>query len=221
MTLYASWVAFVDEVDVVTAHLRGYAASGTAITSSANFSFRDECLLEGVLSRGWQAWCNFCRSCVIKSCLGTTDGAGNVVAAHHLAISEGHVSAACIAAKERRPSPHYWGGSNALLRREPTWGDVDILVRVLPRIAPSNEAQLVAALSGCSASAKSLQIIRNASAHENHQSFTEVQNLRSRYVTFPITHPVQAMYWTDPSTSNFLAIAAFDDLVDGALSAIS
>lgn len=221
MTLYASWVQLADEVDAVVAHLRSYASSGAAVTSAGRFSFQDECLLEGLLSRSWQAWCNFCRSCIVKSCLGTTDGSGLQVVAHQFAFAEEHVSGAAIRAKAQKNKPPYWGNSNLLLRAEPTWGDVDILARVIPRLGCANAGQLTAAFSSCSISAKAIQTIRNASAHHNTQTLAEVLAIRSSYITFPLTHPIQALYWTEPLSGDYLAISALGELVDGGLAAIT
>jgi hypothetical protein len=151
--------------------------------------------------------------------MGTTDGSGTAIPAHPFATSEEFVSGATIRAKANKAP--YWGSPNSLLRLEPTWGDVDILVRIMPRLGSNNSSQLIAAFSGCSASSKVIQTIRNASAHNNPETFADVQALRSAYITFPISHPIHALYWTDTSSGDFLAIAALEDLVNGGLTAIS
>ena len=183
-------------------------------------SFLDECLLEGLLSRVWQAWCNFCRSCVIESCVGTTDGTGAIIAALPDAASDAHVSGAAIRAKQRS-NPPYWGSTNTLLRAEPTWGDVDVLAKVLLRLRPANFLQLLAAFSNVHPSAKALQLIRNGAAHNNAQSLAEVQTLRSLYIVFPIGHPTHALFWIEPSSKDFLATHAIEELRDVGLAAIS
>jgi len=48
-----------------------------------------------------------------------------------------------------------------VLRAEPTWGDVDILHKILPKLRPDNYLQLLAAFSSITSSAKALQTIRN------------------------------------------------------------
>jgi hypothetical protein len=221
MTLYDTWVQLVDEADTLRNLLHGFAVAGPTVASASRFTLADECLLEGILSRAWQAWGSFCRTCIVHSCVGTIDGSGAHVAPHPFALSEAHVSGAALRAKNKAASMPYWGGVNTTLRLEPTWGDVDVLTRLLPRLGSTNQAQLLAAISASSQSAKALQVIRNAAAHNNRQTMAEVLAIRSRYVVFPITHPVQAIYWTEPISSDFLAIAALDDLVDCALSAIS
>ncbi len=220
MSLYAVWTQLCDEFDQLSVHLRGFATTRPLISSASHFTVTDECLLEGLLSRVWQAWGGFCRSCICDSCLGTTDGSGAAVAAHPHAASEAHVSGAAIRAKSTG-APPTWGSANAVLRYEPTWGDVDILSKLVPRLGPSNQSQLLAAFSAGSRSAKVLQLIRNATAHNNVQTMVEVHGIRSGYVTFPITHPVQALYWIEPSSRDFLVMHALEELRDSGLAAIS
>lgn len=217
MSLYAAWITLCDELD---AHIPYFESFGTVRpSSSGQFTLDDECSLEGHLSRVWQAWGDFCRSCVCLSCLGTTDGNGVVVVAHPSAFSEPHVSGAAKRAKENKTP--FWAGTNSVLRHEPTWGDTDVLAAIVQRLLPANHSQLLAAISSAHACAKSLQKIRNAAAHNNAQSFAEVTGIQSGYVGFSISHPIQALYWVEPMSSDFLVIHAIEELRDAALSAIS
>jgi hypothetical protein len=144
---------------------------------------------------------------------------GVAIAALQVAASEMHVSAACIDARNnRQPS---WNGTNSVLRLEPTWGDPDLLVRIVQRVAPNNQAQLLAAFSAGHSSAKAIQSVRNSSAHSNTQTLSEVVGLASRYTAFPITHATHAMFWADTATGNFLITHAMDDLRTNALAAVS
>jgi len=144
----------------------------------------------------------------------------NSIAALPDALSEAHVSGAIIRAKNKAHPP-YWGPMNSLLRAEPTWGDVDLLAKVLVRIRPTNHAQLLAAFSSIHASAKALQFIRNAAAHHNSQSLSDILGLRSAYRVFPIKHPTHALFWLEPSTSDFLVTYAIQELKDAGLAAIA
>lgn len=220
MSLYVGWTYFADEFDALSTHLRNFATARPSISSASDFTLEDECLLEGLLSRVWQTWGAFCRLCVCESCLGTINGLGAVVPKHALALSEAHVSAAAIRAKSKA-SPPIWGATNTTLRFEPTWGDVDVLAKIIPHLGPTNQGQLLAAFSGGSQSAKALQLIRNAAAHNNLQTMGDVHNIRSRYLVFPITHPIQALYWVDPISKDFLVLQALEDLLDTGLAAIS
>jgi hypothetical protein len=217
MALPALQTRLESEFTTLVVELRGFAKSKAAISSSRDFSLSEECYLEGVLSRVWQAWCAFCRSCVIESCLGTTTSTGTVITPHALALSDAHVSGA---AKRAREGSLCWGPTNSILRNEPTWGDVDVLVKILPRLAPGNSPQLLASFSAGSQGAKALKTIRNAAAHDNHQTRAEVMGMRSAFVVFPINHPIQALFWQQPSSSDFLIFHAIDDLRAAAAAAI-
>jgi hypothetical protein len=219
VTLQASWNRLAASLDLCVQHFRDFAQRKVTLVSATQFSFLDECLLEGLISRVWQRWSEFCRDCVVKSCLGTTTGAGAVVTALVEAINEDHVSGAAIRAN-RKVSLPYWGNPNALLRLEPTWGDVNVLVRVIGRLRPSNAPQLLAAFSSCYRNARALQVIRNCAAHNHIQNFIEVQTLRSAYIVFPINHPTQAMFWTEPSSGDFLITYSIQELKDAGLTAI-
>lgn len=220
MPLDSAWTKLSTELDVLSTHLRDFASTKPEFSSSSDFSLLDECFLEGLLSRAWQAWSKFCRSCVVESCVGTTDGAGLAIPPLPYATSDIHVSSAAIRAK-RQSGPPYWGSINTSLRAEPTWGDVDVLAKILPRLRPVNFARLLAAFSSGHLSAKALQRIRNGAAHCNAQSMQEIETLRPYYIVFPISHPTQALFWIEPNSKDFLATRAIEELKDVGLIAIS
>jgi hypothetical protein len=220
MALQAIWSRLEGELDLLRDHLRDFAAAKSSLNSSANFSLAEECLLEGLISRVWQSWGSFCRACLIESCMGTTTGGGVAVAALANAVSEAHVSAAAIKAKANAHGP-YWGSTNSILRVEPTWGDVDVLVKITTRLGPFNSGQLLAALSSGHSKAKAIQTIRNGAAHNHPQNMAEINALRSGYVVFPITHPTQALFWIEPTSSDFLVTDAIQELKDTAIAAIA
>jgi hypothetical protein len=221
MSLQPILTTMSDMFDECTSEISVFLANKrTSIVASSDFTIGDECLLEGVLSRAWQGWGNFCRSIVVTSCLGTTTSNGVAVPAHPDAHSEQHVSGAAKRAKDTA-TPPTWGKINALLRHEGTWGDTDLLATILPRMAVPRTSELLAAFSQANDSAKALQTIRNAAAHNNFQTLQEVNNLSSKYVAFRITHPIQALFWTVPSSGDYLLREALDDLKDNASIAIT
>src|SRR5438270_3904985 len=177
MPLETAWYQLGEALDVVLLHLRDFAAEKPIIVAADQFSARDECLLEGLLSRGWQAWSNFCRRCVVDSCMGTTARGGRAVIGLPQAATEEDVSGAALRANRKRDA--YWGVPNTLLRLEPTWGDADVLTRILTRLNPANASQLLAAFSYGSASAKAMQRLRNGAAHNNTQTLSEINGMRS------------------------------------------
>lgn len=210
MGLQDAWIKLEQQLDSLANHIHNFTAT-KSLTAASDFSILDECLLEGLLSRTWQTWNIFWRNCIIESCVGTTDAAGQIIAGLPSAVSEEHVSGAAIAAKKQPKGP-YWGSTNALLRVEPTWGDVDVLTKILTRLVPTNSVKLLAALSSSHASAKALQTIRNGSAHNHAQNVSAIENMRSAYVVFPITHPTHALFWTVPHSGEFLVTHAIDEL---------
>ena len=108
-----------------------------------------------------------------------------------------------------------------MLRVEPTWGDIDVLVKVLTRLCPNNAAQMLAGFSSGHHEAKAIQLIRNAAAHNHTQNMAEILTLRSSYIVFPITHPIQALFWTEPWSRDFLVTQALTGLRTAAVTAIS
>lgn len=220
MPLYQTWTDLCVELDKIEIELRTFAAS-TSNLPSGRFTLAEECLLEGLLSRLWQGWGNFWRTCIFESCMGTIDGAGNGIAALASAASADHISAAAIKAKQAGKTPPYWGAQNTILRLEPTWGDVDILSRIIPRLGPSNQAQMIAAISSVYTPAKDIQTIRNATAHTNHQTAQEVLGIRTRYISYSINHPIQSLFWTTTPNNDYLILEAIEEFREAALASIS
>jgi hypothetical protein len=221
MTLQALWTHLDSEMDSLSQHFRDFAAAKPSISSATDFSVLDECLLEGVLSRTWQTWSNFCRSLVVESCMGTVDASGKSIIALPDAISDAHVSSAAIRAKSNR-NP-CWGSANTntILRLEPTWGDVDVLDKILKQLQPNNAAQLLAAFSSGYSSAKAMQTIRNGAAHNHRQNLLDIQALASAYIAFPITHATHSLFWTEPTSGDFLVAQVIEDLRSAGLAAIT
>ena len=132
-------------LDTISLHIRDFAASRSPL-SPTQFSLLDECLLEGLVLRVWQAWSNFCRGCIIESCIGTTTAGGRPIIGLSQAATEEYVSGAAIQTNQNRDPATYWSAPNSILKIEPTWGDGDVLVKVLTGLRPSNVNQLLAAL---------------------------------------------------------------------------
>lgn len=189
------------------------------ISSATDLSLHEELFCEGALSRYWQAWCDFCRTTICSSCLGTTTAAGVAIGPHPDAHSEAHVSEAARRAKKSTTNP--WGRTNSILRLEVTWGDTDTLATIVPRMLVPRHSELTAAFSQADRSAKALQIIRNAAAHHNIQTMANVVSLSSRFISFPVTHPIQALFWTQTTTGTYLIQHAVHDLLEIAEAAVA
>lgn len=221
MALSAALAKLDLDLDALSVHFRDFAAARPVAGVPGTISLLDECLLEGLLSHVWQAWNRFCRTCVFSSCMGSADATGAVIAAHPQALSEELVSGAAIVARKTAAQPNYWGSVNTSMRQEPMWGDTDVLQRILTRLQPSNAAKLLAAFSTAHGRAKTVQIIRNGAAHNHAENMADIVKLQSSYVAFRIAHPVQALYWVEPASGDFLITHAIDALKDAALIAIS
>lgn len=135
------------------------------------------------------------------------------------AASASHVSFAAMRALSKKVV--CWGGTNSVLRYEPTWGDVDSLVKILTWLTPNNSPQLLAAISAGSPSAKAIQRIRNGSAHNNRETQAEISLMQPSYVVFPITHPTQAMFWIVPSSQDYLIVHSINELLHAAGAAVA
>jgi len=208
MTLTASATELSEILHALLGHFDEFLVRNPVLS----FDVPAECFLEGLLSRAWQAWGEFCRACVIKSCLGTSRRSGALVPRIHQALSENHVSAAAIFAKRHGRTPT-WAEENSNLRLEPTWGDPDILSRIIINLNPSNSRQLLASFSNSHAISKNVQTIRNGCAHNHHQNMSEILGIRSSYIVQPITHPTHALFWIEPNSNEYFFKYAVQALI--------
>lgn len=222
MALLPVWTMMSNGFDASSAEFSSFLTSKAQVMSDASdFTFYDECLLEGLLSRSWQEWANFCRSVIVLSCMGADTADGTPIPSHPQALSEQHVGGAAARAKAT-DKPPTWGKLADTLRKEMiTWGDTDVLATILPRMGVPRYPHLLAAFSQAHESAKAMQTIRNASAHFNAETMTEVVSLSSKYSAFQITHPTQALFWTVPSSGDYLFRHALEDLKENASIAIA
>jgi len=185
-------------------------ATTKTFSAPSDFTTDDLCLLEGVLSRTWQIWCRFCRSLIMESCRGTQEISGAIVPAIPKAISEDLVSGAAIQAKLGRRIT--WSRANTILRNEPTWGDVDVLLDIANGLRPGNLAKIISMCTMASSGAKLIQMVRNASAHDNHQSLNGLTRFGTAYAMFPIDHACQALFWVEHTTTNYMLPYALEQL---------
>lgn len=200
--------------------IRAYEELATKKTfaQASDFVHEDICMLEGILSHIWQGWCHFCRDLIIESCMGTTDISGNHFAQVTGAVSEQHVSFAAIRIKQNRAP--IWGQQNLVLRYEPTWGDVDVLTDIITGTGVANGTTLRGMCTMASPGAKILQKVRNAAAHHNFQTVAELQRLSGAYISFPISHPCQALFWVEGTTGEYLLPEALDVLMMASMHAV-
>lgn len=166
--------------------------------------------LEGALSDAWQAYCTFVRYVLIRSSVGSVTSSGTVLAASVVPAIWERVSHIGIRAAYGK-SPQL-GVVNSVLWKEPTWGDSTKIVDIVNALAPSNATSLKSNFAGGLIGPKHCQIVRNACAHKNTQTSTEVKNLASQYIASPLKEPTDAMTWKVAGTNEFAFLAWIDDM---------
>lgn len=84
--------------------------------------------------------------------------------------------------------------------REPSWGDMSKLVKIITGLHPSNENTLLNYF-GTSSRLGDLQLIRNACAHKNSETLLRLQNLSLYYNFSKLQHPSE-LAWATLKGSN-------------------
>lgn len=163
--------------------------------------FENWFLLEGLTSHCWQFWCQFCRQLLVAVGVGCTNRQGVILNACSIPPTWQRVSYfAMVVAQGSPPKP---AKTNSSLRKEPTWGDISKVMDIIQALNPANKAQLVAAFGGIARGPRHLQIVRNAAAHMNGETYQEVRALRPYYDVKPWRHPSEVTLWVDPTSKNY------------------
>jgi hypothetical protein len=179
-------------------------------TWSRRFEHADRMFLEGLLSAVWQHWCLFCRRVIFASALGCETKNGLVMGASVDPTTWERVSYVSQRIRSRRRVEV--GGTNSILRYEPTWGDVNVLVNLIQELQPDNAATLSAIFGGVTGGPIHVQTIRNAAAHRNHQTLADIRRLMPYYVAKRVSHPVEALLWEEPRTRDFAIVAWISEM---------
>jgi len=173
-------------------------------------TYRDQMLLEGLVSAVWQIWCGFCRNVIIASATGCTTKSGTLVPGIVVPLTWERVSYIAICAGNKNPVKN--GYVNSRLLKEPTWGDVNKLIAIVNTLKPSNKTQLLTAFGSGLRGPMHMQIVRNANAHWNTETASEITAIRPYYTGSAIRHPSDTLFWIAPSVKDFAFIAWIDDL---------
>jgi hypothetical protein len=171
---------------------------------------RDIMFLEGLVSTLWQHWSLFCRRVVFSSALGCITRSGTVIAPCVAPTQWERVS--YVALRVYAGANVHPAVVNTNLKREPTWGDVKRVQNIVTVLSPGNAAQLVNCLGSVSRGPIDVQLVRNASAHRNAQTFAAVKSLNVYYNATRIRHPVEAVTWVDPASGDFAFMAWIDEM---------
>lgn len=136
-------------------------------------------LTEVLVSDIWQSWCRFSRELFLSSCRGCTARDGQIIPA-----IQGDKSWRRLGYRAKQASvlqnATAHGHLNFPLRKEPTWGDLDVFLKVVAGIKPHNYQTLLSSY-GSFTSIKHLQLVRNACAHKNFATMTDAATLSTAY----------------------------------------
>lgn len=144
-----------------------------------------------LLSAIWHSWCHFCRELVLLSCSGTTSRGGVVIPPRNGLNDWQRV--AYEVNQLRRGRAVSLNGSVRVMREEPTWGDVDVLIRAVPGLGLANQSSLMSGF-GLATAAKHIQLVRNACAHLNSETMSDVRSILPFYSGGRISHPSDVMW---------------------------
>jgi hypothetical protein len=152
-----------------------------------------------LISEIWQAWCKFCYNVIEKSCSGTTLRNGIIVPRRALDNSWGRIA---YEVKEyglsRVPRP---AGKILYKYQEPTWGDVDKLLRAIPNMHLANSAKLISALGIAAIAPSHLQITRNACYHLNPETMQKVRSIQPHYRGVVRQYPYELLWCKENNTN--------------------
>lgn len=136
-------------------------------------------LTEVLISDVWQAWCHFCRELFLSSCRGCTARNGEKITAisgDKSWMRLGYIAKQASQNRNSTPGGHL----NFAIRKEPTWGDLDVFLRIVDTIRPDNYQTLLFSY-GSFSSLKHLQRVRNACAHKNVETISDISLLSTDY----------------------------------------
>ena len=155
-----------------------------------------------LISETWQTWCRFCCEVIMASCRGTHLRNGTLVLPRPANNNRQRVSYE-ISEYARSHTP-LQNKQNAYLSQEPTWGDVNVLLRALPRLGVSNSVLLITAFGISTQAPTHLQIVRNACYHLNSETIRKVRSIQPFYIG-TVNHPCE-LIWCLESTSRSDAV---------------
>lgn len=165
-------------------------------TSHPDWEFKY--LSTSLLSDVWQNWCLFCRTIIMKSCMGTQTRSGANIPPRAGLSSWQRISYE--AKQATQGNTIHPSRTIIFMRHEPTWGDQSVLLRAIPSLAPHNASALITGFGLSLYAPKHLQGVRNACFHINSETMSEVRRLVAFYVGRGLSHPSDIMWWLEPSS---------------------
>lgn len=149
-------------------------------------------------------WCAFARAFTIERSLGCSSRSGAAVLARVGSKDKPRILYEAKAfSNDGTPNR----GATILERyREPTWGDIDKLAKILTGLGLSDASILETAILSNRGTVSHLQVTRNACAHRSLQSLKAVRKLQPFYVIRDaIRHPSD-LAWQEHASDKSTAI---------------
>lgn len=181
--------------------------------ASKTISNEDLFFLNGIIDYVWQSWNRFSREYFIKCCLGCIAKNGAVIQPATNVSPPTTERISYLATKVNRPYQIVAGGSNNILRFEPTWGDIDKILSLSHLCGLSNHSVVTSSFGGGLLGPKHLQKVRNAVAHLNKETYAELLTLSSLYRSGKIRHPAASLFWRTTDTDNYALSSWIEDML--------
>lgn len=158
-------------------------------------------MIEGYISKLWQAWSNFNRGILLAAIRGGTRSDGFVVTSAYDNL--GDLEIAFVASQLGHKNPIGTIRQLSTRKHEPTWAYFEVPNRVLTGISSNIEADLLQSFSA-QATLNDLRVCRNSSAHITPESLADVRAAQVRYSFNKFRHPTDMSFWLDQVTADFL-----------------
>lgn len=162
-------------------------------------------LTESLVSEIWLTWCLFSRHLIHKSLRGGKARDNTTISPRVGDNSWQRIGHEC--ARASQANNHQTATpANFSMRKEPTWGDINSLIKIISALSPANSGQLLTAFGLPFVGPKHIQIVRNCSAHKT------VENLMSLRTDFIFHYSISRnatpyeVAWSNRVGSNDIAI---------------
>lgn len=154
-------------------------------------------LTESLMSDIWQTWCLYCRNVVHASCRGGECLNGAIIV-KRTSVHDNSWKRLGYEARNRKNinSTSVNGHHNFLMRYEPTWGDLSVMIDVIQAINPINKNQLLIAFGMGLTSINHLQKARNACAHKNVETISELSSQMVIHYNFSHLKKPSELAWS-------------------------
>lgn len=141
--------------------------------------WRRSYLLGNLVSELWVSWGNFCKKLYIESCRGAKFLDGSVSSKILGDLSDERL---CYLARQAKngETPKTNGHLKFKLHNEPTWADIDVFIKIINVVGPSNKANILLAF-GAFHDLKKMQIVRNFYAHKGKACINSLNTLSNVY----------------------------------------